>query len=140
MHQEDDINPFIDEMKDLKLRFKNAVINSNTYTSYADKLDLVCTHGIGNANGRFAGPNNLIPKTLNKYSVLKSNETYYDFGYEKYQNIQLAHFAEMLVDNLVDEDEFDNEDKESKEALEFISQELFEYYLKTDIIAFNYDW
>lgn len=140
MDQEDDINPFIDEMKDLKLRFKKAIINSNTYTSYADKLDLVCTHGIGNANGRFTEPNNLIPKTLNKYSVLKRNETYYDFGYEKYQNIQLAHFAEILVDNLVDNDEFENGDVAFKEALEFVSQELFEYYLKTDIIAFNYDW
>lgn len=141
MHQEDDIISFIDEMKDLKLRFKNAIINSNTYTSYVNKLSLVCNYDIGITKTSYIEIKELIPKTILKYpSLFKNKETYYDFNYEKYESISLSEFSDRLRNYLVDENEFDYGDDRYKEAREFISQELFEYYLKTDIIEFNYDW
>jgi hypothetical protein len=140
MYQENDIAPFIDEMKDLKLRFKNAIINSNIYTSYTDKLDLVSTHDIGKLKTSVINIEDLIPKTLKKYPVLKRNETYYEFNYEKYESISFSEFSQRLCDYLIDEEEFDYDDEKHDEAKEFISQELYEYYLKTDIIEFRYDW
>lgn len=136
MHQEDDINPFIDEMKDLKLRFKNAIINSNTYTSYADKLDLVCTHDIGKVDWGVIELDELIPKTLEEYSILKKYNNYDYFYYDRHQIISFNHLADSLVNKIINS----KLTSKNKEIEELISQELFEYYLKTDIIAFNYDW
>jgi hypothetical protein len=137
MHQENDTAPFIDEMKDLKLRFKNAIINSKLL-SYFDKLDLIEENNLALINSWVLNINELIPNVLILYPIIKDVKYYDGWNFNRSENITFDSFAERIWERLIDLDLIPEEQEEVMR--EFIAKDFYEYFLKTDKIGFCFDW